>query len=172
MNEKEAIERDTADAFLGLYNARMKTSFSITQHSDAPDIRCEDSEGNTLNLEITLTEDRDGDIQAFLGRSDARSIEAYGQHIADVKDKKASPFEWLSCLPGNVTQMLVNRVISKLNRDYGPNVALVVRDTAPLPRHWDRYIDDIKECLSSERNLFDKGIWIITDSKDRIYRIT
>jgi len=42
LNEKEAIERATADAFIELYNRKMGTSFSIIDHSDAPDIRCVD----------------------------------------------------------------------------------------------------------------------------------
>jgi hypothetical protein len=37
LNEKEAIERATADAFITLYNTEMGTSFSIVEYSDAPD---------------------------------------------------------------------------------------------------------------------------------------
>jgi len=51
----------------------MRTTYKIVDHSDAPDIRCVDSDGNKLNLEITMTEDQPGDIQALLGRSDHRN---------------------------------------------------------------------------------------------------
>jgi hypothetical protein len=76
LNEKEAIEKATADAFIELYNREMGTSFSITEYSDAPDIRCRALKGNKFNFEITLTEDRKKDIAAALGRSDHRSIGA------------------------------------------------------------------------------------------------
>ena len=64
MNEKEAIGKATADAFIRLYNTEMGKFFSITEYSDAPDIRCQDPNGNTFNFEITLTEDNLKDIQA------------------------------------------------------------------------------------------------------------
>ena len=173
MNEKEAIEKETADAFIELYNTEMGTSFSIVEYSDAPDIRCIDSEGNTFNLEVTLTEDRPKDIQAALGRSDHRSIEALKKHIADVKAQKAHPLGKASCLQGNVTEMIVSRIQPKLMKDYGANAALVIRDASPggLDSDWDMVIDQIKSQLSLDRNPFDKGIWIITFRKDKIYRI-
>jgi hypothetical protein len=55
LNKKEGIEKETADAFIELYNTEMGTAFSIVEYSDAPDIRCIDSEGNTFNFEVTLT---------------------------------------------------------------------------------------------------------------------
>ncbi|HYA41733.1 MAG TPA: hypothetical protein VEF34_10540 [Syntrophobacteraceae bacterium] len=116
MNEKERIEKGTAEGFLPLYNLRMGTSFSIIEHSDAPDFHCADEAGNTLNLEVTLTEDRPGDIQANLGRSDHKSLEALKKHLSDVKAGKAHPMEWVSCLPGNVSAMIVSRIQKKLKK--------------------------------------------------------
>ncbi len=171
MNEKEAIQKETADAFIELYNAEMGTSFSIVEYLDAPDIRCIDSEGNTFNFEVTLTEDRPKDIQAALGRSDHRSIEALEKHLADVKAGKAHPLDRVSCLQGNVTEMIVSRIQPKLKKDYGGNTALVIRDASPVGWDWDMVIDQIKSQLSLDRNPFDKGIWIITFRKDKIYRI-
>jgi hypothetical protein len=55
MNEKEAIEKATADAFIALYNTEYGSSFFIEEYSDAPDIRCKDADGNIFNFEITLT---------------------------------------------------------------------------------------------------------------------
>lgn len=171
MNEKEAIEKATADAFIELYNNAQKTSFFIVEYSDAPDIRCKDNEGNTLNFEITLTEDRPKDIQAALGRSDHRSLEALKMHLAEVKADKASPLERVSCLQGNVTDMIIKRIHPKFKKDYGENVALVVRDTSPVEWDWDIVIEDLKSQLSSERNPFDKGVWIITFRMDKIYNV-
>ena len=36
-NEKEKIERATADAFINLYNRQLGSSFRIVKYSDAPD---------------------------------------------------------------------------------------------------------------------------------------
>ncbi len=91
MNEKEAIEKATADAFIKLYNLEMATSYSIAEHSDFPDIRCKDKDGNKFNFEITLTEDRPKDIQAALGRSEHRSVESLKKHLAEVKAGKVNP---------------------------------------------------------------------------------
>jgi hypothetical protein len=90
LNEKEAIEKATADAFIELYNCEMGASFSIVEYSDAPDIRCKDSKGNIFNFEITLTEDQPKDMQAALGRSNHRRIEALRNHLADVSAGKAN----------------------------------------------------------------------------------
>ena len=149
----------------------MGTSFSIVKYSDAPDIRCQDSEGNTFNFEITLTEDRPKDIQANLGRSDHRSLEALKKHLSDVKTGKANPLDRASCLQGNVTEMILSRIRPKLKKDYGAYVALVIRDASPVGWDWDMVIDQIKSKVSLVRNPFDKGIWIITYQKDKIYRV-
>lgn len=171
MNEKEAIEKATADAFVELYNLEMWASFSIVEYADAPDVRCKNAEGNTFNFEITLTEDRPQDIQATLGRSDQRSLESLKKHLADVKAGKADPLERASCLQGNVVGMIVSRIQAKLEKDYGPDVALVIRDSSPVSWDWEMVLDQIKSMLNLKRNPFDKGIWIISFGKDRIFRI-
>jgi hypothetical protein len=171
LNETEAIEKATADAFIELYNSNMGSSFFIVDYSDAPDIRCKDSDGNTFNFEITLTEDRPKDIQASIGRSNHRSIEALQQHLADDRARKASPLERVSCLQGNVLTMIVNRIQKKLQKDYGPSVALVIRDSSPVCWDWDLVVDQINRMLNLQRNPFDKGIWIISFGKDKIYRV-
>ena len=171
MNEKEAIEKATADAFIELYNCEMGTSFSIVEYSDAPDIRCKDQKGNIFNFEITLTEDWPKDIQAALGRSNHRSMEALQRHLADASARKANLLERASCLQGNVTDMIVRRIVPKLQKDYGSNVALVVRDSSPVSWDWGLVVDHIKSMLSLQRNPFDKGIWIISFHKDRVFRL-
>ena len=66
MNEKQKIERATGDAFTTLYNLAHGTDCAAVEYRDAPDVRCVDSKGSALNLEVTLTEDRPGDIKARL----------------------------------------------------------------------------------------------------------
>jgi len=166
MNEKEKIEKATADAFIYLYNIEMGTSFFITSYSDAPDIRCEDSMGNSFNFEITLTEDRKGDIKCLLGRSDHRSVNAI-----DARGCTGSSLGMASCLQGNVIDMLICRMQKKLEKDYGVNVALVIRDTSPVCWDWELSLDDIRRMLDSQKISYDKGIWLLSFSKDRIYRV-
>ena len=67
--------------------------------------------------------------------------------------------------------MIVSRIQPKLKKDYGSNVALVVRDASLVGWDWDMVINQIKAQLNFERNPFDKGIWIITYLKDNIYRV-
>ena len=171
MNEKEAIELHTAEQFLKLYNSQEQTSFQITKHADAPDFHCQDKDGNFLFIEITLTEDRRGDIQSLLGRSDSRSPEALKQHLDEVKQGEASIFDSVSCLQDNVSLMAKNRIQPKLAKDYGSNVALVVRDVSPLGWSWETVTDEIASSLDLSHNPFDKGIWIISTSSSRIYRV-
>jgi hypothetical protein len=169
LNENQAIEKATADAFVELYNQEMGTSFSIVEYSDAPDIRCKDPHGNVFNFEITLTEDRPNDIKAVLGRSDHRGIAALRQNLADARAGKARLR--VSCLQGNAADMIVNRISPKLQKDYGSNVALVVRDSSPVCWDWDLVADQISTMLNLQRNPFDKGIWVLSFRKDRIFRI-
>ena len=88
MKEKEQIEKCTAEIFLKLYNEKYSETFSIQSISDAPDVKCKNSEGIELNLEITLTEDKKNDIAALLGRANDRSIESLRQHIEKLKIKR------------------------------------------------------------------------------------
>jgi len=158
MTEKKAMERATAEAFLALYNNKMSTSFEIKEYSEAPDVRCEDSNGSKLNLEITSTEDfpstKDvpGDIQV-----------AY-------RDNKVPCFRG----PHDACNTLFQRICAKATKDYGQNVAVVIQNFSPLM--WEREIaKGIKEKFSNplkKLNLpFDKGIWLISYGRDEIFPI-
>ena len=171
LTEKKAIERSTAEAFLKLYNAEMNSSYEIIEHSDAPDFICRDTVGDELALEITLTEDHPGDIQSLLGRSNARSPEELERHLEAVKRGEESIFDSVSCLQGNVSQMATSRIQPKLNKDYGPNVALVVRDTSGVPWSWNSAIEGLKASLDLSNNPFDKGIWLVSFMSDEIFRV-
>jgi hypothetical protein len=157
MNEKEAIERYTAEGFLKCYNIEFGSSYKVVEFPDAPDVKCKDeTTGSKLNLEITLTEDRKGDIQARLSRSNSRDSEKGSE---------------TSHLPEDVIPIVIERIQSKLNKDYGENVALVVRDTSGVDWNWNYHIDFIKKSLDLRANNFDKGIWIINNSKSQIIRV-
>ena len=92
-------------------------------------------------------------------------------HLAEVKTGKTTPLSRVSCLRGNVASMIIKRILPKLTKNYGKNVALVVRDTSPVGWDWDIVIKDLKSRLSCEHNPFDQGIWIITFRKDKIYNV-
>jgi len=170
LTEKEQIEIATAIAFIKYYNKLMKTSYKIVEHSDAPDIRCLDPQNNQLKLEITLTEDRPKDIAALLGRSNHRSIEAFREHMAKVREGKAHPLAWVSC-PSLAIEMIVNRIKKKLGKDYGDNTALVIGDSSPFDWDWSDYIDAVKKSLDLSQNPYDEGIWIVSKDKKRVFRI-
>ncbi len=167
MIEKKEIEKATAKAFISLYNNLFGTSFYIKEYGDAPDIQCEDSKnGGILNLEIVLTQDRPGDIMALLGRSSHKSIE-------DLKtsSNKNETLASFNCLQENVVENCIEVIKRKMKNNYGPNTALVVRDTSPLDWNWEIVINEIRKEIESINNNFDKGIWIISSSKDKLYRI-
>lgn len=67
--------------------------------------------------------------------------------------------------------MLVSRIIAKLNKDMGRDVALVVRDASPLDWDWKYVLDDIRAVIANYRNPYDKGIWLVSYSKDKLYKI-
>ena len=162
MTEKQQIEKITAEKFLKVYNKEFNTSFVVKELSDSPDVICEDSVGHQLKLEITLTEDHDGDIKALLGRSEHKNLEYVKQH-------GMGP---VSSLPGNVSEQVANKILKKMSTDYGNNVALVVRDVSPIGWDWNPIIKNLKAQLVDTKNLFDKGIWIFTSSQqDKIFRV-
>ena len=171
MTKKEKIEKATADAFIVLYNREMRTSFCITEYSDVPDIRCRDSEGQIFNFEITLTEDRETDIKAMLGESDHWKIKNLQKQLNEEREEADGCLDTASCLQGNVADMLISRIQKKIGKDYGSNVALVIRDTSPVCWDWELSVDDIRRMLEPQRNPYDKGIWILSFLKDCIYRI-
>ena len=160
MNEKEQIEKAIAEEFLEVYNSEFNKSFTIQMISDKPDIICADCNGEKFNLEITMTEDRSGDIKALLGRSDHKNLEY-------IKIHGMGP---ASELNGNVINNVCKRILDKMNKDYGMKVALVLRDTSGVGWDWDFVIDDIKNRVTGLKNPFDLGIWILSPKKE-IYRI-
>ena len=169
MNEKERIEKATAEGFLQLYNSHYRTNFEIVKLSDAPDVRCKDSDGNELNIEVTLTQDRDKDIQALLGRSEHKSIKALEEHNQRVAEGKEKPI--FSSFSGNVCENAAAKINEKLLMRYGPNTALVVRDSSGGDWEWDEVTDELKGKLKLDKNPFDKGIWILNISKSKLYQI-
>lgn len=169
MSEKHAIERGTAEGFLVLYNQLFGTDFKVVVMADAPDARCNDSWGNILDLEITTTEDRPGDIKALLGRSNSRSLEVLRAHVERVARGEEPP--QFSSLTDEVGGALAERLESKLKNDYGPNVALVVRDSSGVDWDWDLVIPAIRSRLNLANNPFPRGIWVLSRLTDRLFQI-
>lgn len=169
MNEKQRIEQTTAEGFLLLLNRHLGTDYRIVELGDAPDVRCQSSKGEALNLEITLTEDRPRDIQAALGRSNHKSVQALAEHNKRVAEGKEKP--QFNALPGNVLAQIAARIKAKLEKSYGPNTALLIRDTSGVDWDWDFVIEELKEGIKSERNPFDKGIWILSLAKTKLYQV-
>ena len=163
MTEKEKIEKATAEKFLAAYNANFNTAFEIKEQSDNPDIVCEDKDGNQLKLQITLTEDQNNDIKALLGRSGHKSIGYVRKH----------GMGQASALSGNVMEHAYNRILVKMYKDYGTNVALVIRDVSRLEWDWNTCLSELTTKLKGISNPFDKGVWILTTSQNqnRIFRV-
>ncbi len=167
--EKQNIERYTAIGFLEHYNQLFLSDFNIVEVTDAPDIRCKDSKGNELNIEITITEDSNGDMKSVFGRSDNKSIEQLKEHLQRVKEGKERIK--INCLSSSIRGSLIRRIEAKLFKDYGRNVALVVRDSSGVDWDWDFEIPNIAVALKGKRNPYDKGIWLLNRTKTRIFRI-
>ena len=171
-NETQAIERGTAEGFLEHYNAKYNTTFSIVKiagNGESPDVECRDLAGKQLYIEVTMTEDNVGDIQAALGRSEHKSLDALRGQLQKVRAGTAQlP---VTCLSENVVGILIQRIQKKLQKHYGDNVALVVRETTGVDWDWDLEQVKIRTALKSEINHFDKGVWLLSRSKERIFQI-
>ena len=173
LSEKEKIEWATATAFIEFYNKKMGKSFQVLEHlvPPDPDFLCIDSHHNDLKLEITLTQDRPGDIPALLGRSKQLSIEKLREENKLIREGKAHPLQFVSCFSGNVLSMLIQRIKEKFKKDYGTNTALVVRDTSRLEWDWNMEINNIRNRLDIAKNPFNNGIWIISCNRYNEYNI-
>jgi len=158
MTEKEKIEKATAEKFLKLYNIKFSTSYKIKKLSDSPDVLCEDLNGNKLSLEITLTEDCGGDIKALLGRSEHKDL-------AYVKKYETGPGRAFVDVSKNAIQIINKKIL----KDYGTNVALVIREVSPLDWDWS----DVRYDKPTDiKNPFNKGIWILAcGNPNKIYQV-
>jgi hypothetical protein len=159
VSETRRIERAAAEGFLRLFNQQFEADYKIVELGDAPDVRCQDSDGRVLNLEVTQTEDRQQDIQAAMGRSDHRNAE----HISLSSSE--------SSLQGNVLEQAAERISEKLLMRYGASTALVVRDTSSVEWDWSLVVDEFKTKLDLTQNPYDKGIWVLNRPKTKLYQI-
>lgn len=176
MNEKKLIEKSTVDAFLNLYNELNDSNYYVLKHSDSPDFICKDSLlDKILNIEITMTQDQDKDIQSLLGRSTDRNIDSIKEKIQKIKNGELHYMDAITSFNGNTLPMLFTTIEKKLKKDYGKSVLLVVRDTSPLKWDYSMYIEDISKQVStmipSSKKVFDDGIWLINSDLNQIWRI-
>jgi len=170
-NEKQQIELATAEGFFALYNAQFQTSYTVTHiagDGEAPDVLAENEAGQEFNLEITLTENRPGDIAATLGRSDNRSIDALKRHLEAVRTGKERP--QITSLPDNALSVLLQRIDKKLIKRYGRNTALIVRDTSIL-WDWEQVLPSIQQHLDGKTIPFDLGIWLLAFNKTSLIQV-
>ena len=98
-------------------------------------------------------------------------MEALRIHQEKVRAGKVSPLELVSLLTDNVTDMVVCRIQEKMKKRYGPNTALVVRDTSGIDWDWELVIEELHSRLKEVSNPFDKVIWILSSRKNRIFRV-
>lgn len=153
---KKKIEICIAKGFLKLYNLQYDDTYEYIDSRDSPDIYCKNAEGKKLFLEITMTQDQEGDIAVLLNRRKQRQ-----SHHA-------------MCLDRLPLQHAKKAIQSKLCKDYGDSVALVVQDTSPIGWDWDFVIPELSSWCEHETSLnnpFDKGIWIINDSRTNLYKV-
>jgi hypothetical protein len=165
LSEKQRIELDTAEGFLTHYNELHRSNFlvyKIAGDREVPDVFAKDSQGNELGIEITLTENRVGDIKSTLGRSDHNSVDALEARVQRVKEGKEEPI--FNYLTQNVLAVLVKRIKAKLNKDYGNNIALVVRDTSAVLWHWEHVVPLVQKELTGLKIPFNRGIWLLSRS--------
>jgi hypothetical protein len=155
MNEKEKIEKATVDAFIKLFNGREKQDYVVEQYNDAPDATCRNSSGQTMQIEVTLTEDKLGDLPWMLGRFKERPEQ---NRIG-------------SCLQGNVLAQLAKRLDDKTVKRYGKRTALVIRDSSGVDWDWEDVSEDVRRLLKEKGSPFDMGIWVLNLMKTRLHKL-
>lgn len=170
-DEKQAIERATAEGFLLHYNRDHGTDYrvdSLAGSGTSPDVKCVNSEKAILWIEITMTEDRPGDIKSALGRSEHKSFRVTQLHLREVKEGKGkmSPNQ----LDDNVQKRLVKALKLKFQKRYGQNVALVVRATG-VDWDWELILSRVRAEFNDNRIPFDRGVWLLSRAKNRLYKI-
>ena len=169
--EKQSIERSTAEGFLLIYNHQHGTDYRIEKVAgpgESPDVRCIDSRNDALLLEITLIEDNKDGIQAALGRSGHKSFNATRELLRKVREGKAEMP--INRLDGNVSEILIKRLRQKYRMRYGKNVALVVRETS-LAWDWDLVLPKIQDEFRNGPVPFDRGVWLLSRSRERLIRV-
>lgn len=164
LSEKERIEIFTAQAFIDYYNQENGTQYMVSLTGTSPDVICKDPQSPDFFLEITMTEDDRGDIPALMGRSDKRSIE-------NLKAQKGKVDPYKFCLGGQVKDILLERIQKKFNKKYGPNVALIVKDTSPIDWGWEGISGEIQAQLKKYNHPYEKGIWLVSSSGTKITQL-
>ena len=165
MDFTRQIEQRAIELFLPWYNEEHGTSFRVVEHGDAPE------SGATLNVEITLMRERGDDIQALRGRTNTPSIDSLRAQNALVAAGLAHPLQFVRTPQVDALSGLATAIRKKLTKSYGPNTALLIRETCPLDWDWGLVdLSDVRVRLREHKNPFDKGIWLI-ESTNRLRRV-
>lgn len=170
-NEKQAIERATAESFLLHYNREHGTDYrvdSLAGPGTSPDVKCVNSAKAILWIEITMMEDSLGDIKSALGRSEHKSFDAIRMHLCEVKGGKSEIS--FNQLDGNVQMQLIEVLKQKFQKRYGQNVALVVRATG-VDWDWQLILPRVQTEFHDIHIPFDHGVWLLSRAKNRLYKI-
>ena len=150
LSDKQQIELATAEAFLALYNRQKGTAYEPIEISDTPDVRCRDeSTSETLDLEITLLEERPDDIAFVLGRVEVPN-ELSIERVIDFRR--------------DVIPRLVDRLSDKLLSAYGERTALLIRQVGPIwnASDWQREAHAVvSEVLAGRERHYGGGVWIL-----------
>jgi len=72
---------------------------------------------------------------------------------------------------GNVLDQAVERIEKKLIKRYGPQTALVIRNSSPLPWNWYNVKDQMISRFNLSTNPFDKGIWILDYDRTNLFEM-
>lgn len=160
LNEKQRIEKGTAEIFLNVYNNRVGCDFIVERLGDQgngePDVICRShNTGERLSLEVTCLEDVYGDTAYRLGRL----------------EKPMSK----SGLPGrsfdfDTLPRIFERLSDKCQKRFGANVALVLRQVSGIPWDFEVELGKIRALIDLRNNPYDKGIWILSIQRE-IFRI-
>lgn len=150
-SEKKKIEKETAQAFLSLYNPKYGTHFKVSELSEAPDVVCKDAEsGDILFLEVTLLENLKGNVAHELGRGNPPISPTTKTTVIDFfKD---------------VVPCFRKQLEKKLLSSYGEKTALVLRQVSILwePMEWEWIKPYFQaEILKGKESQFGAGIWVI-----------
>ncbi|GEM_PF-1828077 len=153
LSEKQRIEYATATAFLHHYNEMRDKHFKVVKLGDFPDVHCKDTlTDESLKLEVTLIEDRLGDIKYVLGR---RTIPD------EILLSKTIDFA------ADVIPRLIERLKDKLLSSYGADTALLIYQVSPLwtAADWQRNVSKIQyEIFTGKESNYGRGVWIICNS--------
>lgn len=158
-SEKQRIEMATVMYYLNYLNRLRGSDYSVQHHGDAPDFRIANSAGDRMDVEVTLSDDRDGDIAVLLGRKECRTP---GPVLGGAQ---------VDCSTGVPLGRLVEIVKAKSIKRYGDRCALVIRQASPVGWDLEHLAAGAREVLKNTRQPYTEGVWLISLYGDECVRL-